>query len=290
MKLSILYRGPLSSCNYGCPYCPFAKHTETDAEHKADARALERFTNWITSQTETQFSIFFTPWGEALIRTRYQRALVRLTNLPNVDKAAIQTNGSCGLRWTDECNKAKLGLWVTFHPGETSRAEFLARCGAMTAKGLRYSVGVVGLKEHQGEIAALRAELPPEVYLWINAFKRVEDYYSAGELAFLESIDPLFPVNNVRHPSQGLACNTGEWVISVDGEGTVRRCHFVKTPIGNIYEPDWQSALKPRTCTNETCGCHIGYVHMPSLGLDRVFGEGILERIPVGPLKYSDSD
>ena len=25
MNLSILYRGPLSSCNYACGYCPFAK-------------------------------------------------------------------------------------------------------------------------------------------------------------------------------------------------------------------------------------------------------------------------
>ena len=40
MKLSILYRGPLSSCNYGCEYCPFAKHTETQAEHDADRAAL----------------------------------------------------------------------------------------------------------------------------------------------------------------------------------------------------------------------------------------------------------
>jgi len=36
MKVSILYRGPLSSCNYGGAYCPFAKHTETDDEHAAD--------------------------------------------------------------------------------------------------------------------------------------------------------------------------------------------------------------------------------------------------------------
>ena len=34
--LRILYRGPLSSCNYGCPYCPFAKHHETAAELKVD--------------------------------------------------------------------------------------------------------------------------------------------------------------------------------------------------------------------------------------------------------------
>ena len=46
LNLSILYRGPLSSCNYGCAYCPFAKHAETAAELDADRRALERFTDW----------------------------------------------------------------------------------------------------------------------------------------------------------------------------------------------------------------------------------------------------
>ena len=30
--LSLMYRGPLASCNYGCGYCPFAKHHETGAK------------------------------------------------------------------------------------------------------------------------------------------------------------------------------------------------------------------------------------------------------------------
>ena len=44
---------------------------------------------------------------------------------------------------------------------------------------MRFSVGVVGLKEHFGEIEALRRELPPDVYLWVNAYKREPDYYTA---------------------------------------------------------------------------------------------------------------
>src|SRR5205085_1024801 len=48
LNLSILYRGPLSSCNYGCAYCPFAKHAETAEELAADRRALERFTGWVS--------------------------------------------------------------------------------------------------------------------------------------------------------------------------------------------------------------------------------------------------
>ena len=42
MKLSILYRGPLSSCNYACDYCPFAKRKESYAQLEVDRRALER--------------------------------------------------------------------------------------------------------------------------------------------------------------------------------------------------------------------------------------------------------
>lgn len=280
MNLSLLYRGPLSSCNYGCPYCPFAKHAETDAEHQQDDLALQRFLNWVEAQRDIRLSVFFTPWGEALIRRRYQRALVRLTLLPQIDKVAIQTNGSCRLEWVEECDKAKLGLWVTYHPRETTRERFLARCRAMDARGARFSVGVVGMKEHATEIESLRRELPSHIYLWINAYKRIENYYSTAESQLFEAIDPLFPVNNQRHASLGRTCRTGHTIVSVDGDGTLRRCHFIKTPIGNIYEANWQTALQERPCTNATCGCHIGYVHMNDLNLYDAFDGGVLERIP----------
>lgn len=280
LNLQILYRGPLSSCNYGCDYCPFAKRRETDDEHGNDARALERFLDWVEGRKNDRISVFFTPWGEALVRRRYQQALVRLTNLENVEKAAIQTNGSCRFEWLERCDKAKLGLWVTYHPTQTTRAQFVERCAQMRARGARFSVGVVGLKEHFEEIEALRAALPPDVYLWVNAFKRVENYYSSADSEFLSQIDALFGFNNQYHPSLGRACATGESVISVDGNGTVTRCHFNKTRLGNLYQDDLQTLLKPRACENARCGCHIGYVHLRDLELDAVFGEGILERIP----------
>ena len=281
LNLQILYRGPLSSCNYGCPYCPFAKREESDAQHAVDAVALERFVSWIESRRNDTLSVFFTPWGEALVRTRYQRALARLTQMPNVAKIAIQTNGSCRFDWAEKCDKSKLGLWVTYHPGETTRAQFLARVDEMIGRGVRFSVGVVGLKEHFAEIELLRAALPREVYLWVNAFKRVENYYSVDESDFLSAIDELFPFNNRYHPSLGRACRTGETTISVDGDGTIRRCHFVKTPLGNIYDANWEGVLGARACENASCGCHIGYVHMAELGLYEKFGAGVLERIPV---------
>jgi MoaA/NifB/PqqE/SkfB family radical SAM enzyme len=284
MNLSILYRGPLSSCNYGCDYCPFAKHTETDSEHAADAAALERFVDWVEARRDHTISVLFTPWGEALVRRRYQRALVRLTNLPNVAKAAIQTNLSCRLDWIDECDRAKLGLWATYHPTQTPRERFLAKCAEADRRGARISVGVVGMKEHAEETEALRAALPEHIYLWVNAYKRVPDYYSADELRRFTEIDPLFPINTQRHPSLGRACRAGESVVSVDGEGTMRRCHFIRSAIGNIYRDDWAEALRDRPCENATCGCHIGYVHMDDLKLYDVFGDGVLERIPREPL------
>lgn len=281
MKLSILYRGPLSGCNYGCPYCPFAKKRESLAEHQADDAALKRFLDWVGQQAERhRISVFFTPWGEALIHGRYQRAFIRLSQMAHVDKVAIQTNLASRTEWVEQCDKSKVALWATYHPGEVSRADFLKQIQRFRERGIALSVGIVGMKEHADEIEAMRRELPPELYLWINAYKRLPDYYSSEDQARFEAVDPLFPVNNLRHPSMGKACFTGERILSVDGEGTMRRCHFIRSAIGNIYSEDWESALQPRLCSNETCGCHIGYVHMPHLGLGKVFGEGILERIP----------
>jgi MoaA/NifB/PqqE/SkfB family radical SAM enzyme len=280
LDLSILYRGPLSSCNYGCDYCPFAKHTETREEHEVDRRALERCVDWVAAREQDRIAVFFTPWGEALVRKRYQDALARLTSLPHLTKAAIQTNLSCRLEWVEACDKAKLGIWATYHPSQTRRERFLARCLDLDRRGVRFSVGMVGMKEHAGEIEAMRRALPQHIYLWVNAYKRRPDYYTAEEVRRLTAIDPLFPLNNQYHPSAGRACRAGHTVISVDGDGTMRRCHFVKTPLGNIYEPGFERALHSRPCSNATCGCHIGYVHMDELRLDQVFGASILERIP----------
>lgn len=282
MKLSVLYRGPLSSCNYGCEYCPFAKRQESPADHRKDSSALTRFLDWCETCGEeaVQLSVFFTPWGEALHHRRYQEAFVRLTNLPHIEKVTIQTNLSCRLEWVEQCDKSKMALWSTYHPGEVPRERFISRCMELRQRQIAFSVGIVGMQEHMAEIEFMRVALPDEVYVWLNAYKRVPDYYSADDLTFLQAIDPLFPMNSVRHPSKGRACRTGEHVISVDGDGTIRRCHFIKTPIGNIYDDEWKQALRPRLCTNDTCGCHIGYVHMPHLGLGEVFGAQILERIP----------
>ena len=74
-------------------------------------------------------------------------------------------------------------------------------------------------------------------------------------------------------------------MVSVDGEGTVRRCHFVPAVLGNLYDGSYRDALAPRPCPLDTCDCHIGYVHLEPLGLYDTFADGVLERIPalLGP-------
>lgn len=284
MKLSILYRGPLSSCNYGCVYCPFAKRRETRQELLLDRRALERFVAWVGRRVDDSMAVLFTPWGEALIRRSYQRALVDLTAMRHVRRAAIQTNLSAPLGWVEECDKQKLAFWATYHPTEISRSRFVKKALELVSRGVRFSVGVVGLREHFDEIEALRRELPPEVYVWVNAYRRGENSYTESEVRRLEAVDPLFRVNTRSYSSLGEACRAGSEVISVAGDGTARRCHFIEEPIGNIYENEngFEARLFERLCSNAECRCHIGYVHLDYLGLYNVFGAGILERIPEG--------
>src|SRR5260221_273444 len=65
LTLSILYRGPLSSCTYACGYCPFAKHTETREEHERDRLALERFVGWAGERLGRPVARAFTAPGAA---------------------------------------------------------------------------------------------------------------------------------------------------------------------------------------------------------------------------------
>ena len=276
--LSILYRGPLSSCNYGCEYCPFAKRKESRAELAEDRAALGRFVAWC-SDTEHRLSVLFTPWGEALTRRAYRDALATLSRLPHVRRVAAQTNLSGPLdAMLAQAEPARLALWCTYHPEWSTRARFLAQCAKLDAAGVRYSVGMVGFRRFLPEIRAMREALRDDVYLWVNAVKR--EPYEEADVREIEAIDPLFRINTVRHPSLGEACGAGEDVISVDGSGDIRRCHFVRDVIGNLYSGEL--ALRPRPCSERECGCHIGYVHMPRLGLSPIFGEGLLERVPDG--------
>ncbi|MFH8982981.1 STM4011 family radical SAM protein, partial [Streptomyces varsoviensis] len=279
--LTLLYRGPLASCDYDCPYCPFAKRRDSTAALRADRAALERFTGWAAERREDRLSVLFTPWGEGLVRSWYRRALVELSRLPHLRRVAIQTNLSCRTGWLADADTDRVALWCTYHPGQTPYGRFLDRTRELTALGVRFSVGVVGLPEHLDDARRLRADLPGHVYLWVNAAEG--HVYPDAEAARWTALDPLFPYSRHPHTSRGLPCRTGESVVSVDGDGTVRRCHFVRAELGNLYDGSYRAALRPRPCPLAVCDCHIGYVHLESLPLYDVFAGGVLERVPAQP-------
>src|SRR5688500_18574161 len=139
MKWSILYRGSLSSCNYGCDYCPFAKTRNTREELRRDAAELDRFTAGVGARRE-EIGVLFTPWGEALVHRSYQRAMAALSHLPNVWRVAAQTNLAGPLDWVREADREKLALWTTWHPTQVTMERFLQQCAQLDALGIRYSV------------------------------------------------------------------------------------------------------------------------------------------------------
>jgi len=273
----ILYRGPLSGCNYRCPYCPFAARRDTAGELATDRQALRRFCDWLAGRSET-FAVFFTPRGEALIHPWYRETMVELSRLPHIHKVAIQTNLSCSLDWVREGDPGKLAFWCSYHLSQVERTAFLQQCRLLRALGVSFSVGMVGMREHFDEIALMRDALPADVYLWINAYKRDPGYYSEDEITRLAAIDPLFRYNLPYYPSRGHACRCGSTTFFVDGEEIIHRCPFVPEPLGRL--DSFPAILQASPCPANTCHCHIGYAHMPELGLEAIFGDGILERVP----------
>lgn len=280
--LTLLYRGPLASCDYDCPYCPFAKRRDDPDTLRRDRTALERFTDRLAELGETdpgtRIAVLFTPWGEGLVRSWYRRAITRLSHLPNIERVAIQTNLSGRVGWLADCDPTSAALWATYHPGEVTHERFLAKARELSRMGVRYSVGVVGQPEHLAAAERMRRDLPEQVYLWINAAEGLG--YTDTEAAQWQRIDPHFGYSRHPHVSRGRPCRTGDSVLSVNGDGTLRRCHFVDDVLGNLYDDSFRSRLRRSPCPLEVCDCHIGYVHLESLDLYQVFNGGIVERIP----------
>lgn len=286
MKIDLSYRGPLASCNYDCIYCPFAKTFDDAETRRKDKTALARFYSWLCDrQGKDQFRVLFTPWGEALVRSWYRQTLVKLSHLAHVEKVVIQTNMSVNTAWLAEANLDKLALWITFHPSEISLEDFITKTLELDSLGVSYSVGIVGSKENMPYAEQLRKNLNKNTYLWVNAYKDEADYYQPSEQDFYQNIDPLFYVNNQNYPSLNQTCRSAVSAISVNGDGQIQPCHFVTSPLGNIYLQDLHHLLKDQfLCPKNSCDCYIGYRHLEHLKLESVYGERLLERIPINKI------
>lgn len=281
MNATVYFRGSLSSCNYDCPYCPFSKTRDTAVTLAKDRDQVRAFVAWAGQQQAEghRLSVFFNPYGEGLVHRWYREAMIELTAMPHVDKTAIQTNLSCKLDWIEQLDRDKAAFWVTYHPGQTTESTFLAQCLILYRQGVRFSVGSVGVKGAFDRLSSLRRALPDDVYMWINAFKDQKRYYTEADLAFLRGIDPHFDKNAADYDSMGRGCRTGLDVFFVQGSGIVKRCYKDRRVIGHLYRDGLAGLSADRPCGMRCCDCYIGYIHMPELQLDRLYGERILERI-----------
>ena len=279
--LTLLYRGSLSSCNYDCPYCPFAKRRDSRAALARDAAEVARFLDWARGAAH-ELRVLFTPWGEALVRRHYREAVLALAALPQVRQVAVQTNLAAPLSWLEDAPPGKVALWCTYHPGQTTLARFTERCARLRAMGVAHSVGVVALREHFDAIRALRAALPADCHVWLNPYdRRGPGYYRPEDLAWLDAVDPWFPLGRENLGSRGAACRTGEDVFSVDGAGEVQRCHFVPQRLGNLYTDGLEAMIATRPCPRLRCDCFIGYAHRKDSPVYQDFGDGVLARVPL---------
>ncbi|RKN75898.1 STM4011 family radical SAM protein [Paenibacillus ginsengarvi] len=281
MNATVYFRGSLSSCNYDCPYCPFSKTKDSSATLAADRQQVRTFVDWASRQGAEghRLEIFFNPYGEGLVHRWYREAMVELSHMEHIDKVAIQTNLSVKLDWTSELEPSRAAFWATYHPGQTGEEAFVRQCLTLYRRGVPFSVGSVGVKSAFDALASMRRTLPVDVYMWVNAFKDKRDYYSDADLDFLRGIDPHFGLNAADYDSRGRECRTGYDVFYVQGAGTVKRCYKDRSVIGHLYRDGLDGLSKARACRMNDCDCYIGYIHMPELGLERVYGNRKLERI-----------
>ncbi len=276
-RLGILWRGPLDSCNYSCGYCPFAKRRGLRRVLDADRAALARFVGWV-EKSACSLEILLTPYGEGLIWPWYRDALVRLSQLPHVRRIGIQTNGSAPMGFLSAANLGSVALWISWHPTEVTRERFAAKALALHDAGVRFSVGAVAVPGQIDAVEALRELLPAAIPMWINA-QKPGVRYDAEAVARWSRLDPGFPLDRHPHRTKGRRCVTGEEVVSVVGDGEIRRCHFVDDVLGNLYEADLDAILGPRPCPRARCDCYIGYANLPDLDLRGAYGEDLLTRM-----------
>jgi MoaA/NifB/PqqE/SkfB family radical SAM enzyme len=285
MTLLVLFRSRLEWCNYTCPYCPWnAEQTRVSAqEFREDARRVHRVIDRVV-ELPRRVEFFITPRAEYLVLPHWREAVARLCALPQVERVTVQTNLSFDVpAFLDTLTPGKLALWTTYHPSEVDDAGLEALLGKwrlLRRRGVPFSVGIVGTRDNLRHAETLRARLDPAVYLWVNAYKREADYYSALELARLRGVDPWFDLNNQHYSSLAQPCTAGQRAVYLDDEGDLRRCFFVGEVIGNLFRDGWRTLDAPLGCPVRTCHCYVGQMHVVDLDFRAVYGQYLAARIP----------
>jgi hypothetical protein len=257
-------------------YCPWNANeirVESDAFRDDEAR-LNRIIERVAGSAATSGRIFYHAQGRISGIALLRDAVRRLSALPHVRRVTVQTN----LAWdvasflpTVDVNK--LALWTTYHPTEVDAFGLEAlhvKWEALRSAGVRFSVGIVGTRDNLDAMdAAACADCRPNVYLWVNAYKREGAYYtSARRPQRIRTIDPYFDLNDQIFPESPVSrCTAGSHAVYLDDEGDLRRCFFVGKVIGNLFRDGWQTLPAPTSCPIATCHCYVGHMHVVELDI-----------------------
>lgn len=281
MRYTLVYRCNIKYCNYTCSYCPFSKYTLNENNIEKDKKMFKKFIAFLKS-SEDNFKILIAPKGEVLGLDYYKNNLTELSNLPNIDELVIQTNLSGDLNWLKNVDRNNLKLWVTYHPHQVKLEKFLLQIEKLINLNVKFSVGTVGIKENINKICALKDKLlniDKSIYLWINAYKDIKDYYSNEDINKLLEIDEYFNINNKNYICDYENCNAGKNVFWIEGNGIIHKCYRNNNPLGSLYKDKLNSLRDIPMKKNEICKCYTGYIHLQNLCLDLVYKESLLARI-----------
>lgn len=282
MEYTLYYRNFYKYCNYKCYYCPFSKYEFNKVMLKKDEKYFEKFTSFL-KQSSDKYKIFIAPRGEILNFEHYKSGIKDLTFMDNVSEIVIQTNLSGDLGWLKYINKEKLILWTTYHPNEVRLEDFFSNLQNSDKEEIRFTVGVVGIKENFDNIKKLEEKLKflerTKPYLWINAYKDTKNYYSDEDIKFLKDIDPLFEVNLKDYDSRGKICSTGRNVFWVEYNGIIHRCWQDKKITGNIFKDKISDIMNKKVCEYSKCTCYIGYTNIEELELEKIYKKSLLGRM-----------
>lgn len=282
---NIYYRGLLSSCNYSCTYCCFAKSKPDKTELSRDKECLKRFCDFIdTTEFKNEVSIFFTPYGEGLVHDHYVEAIGKLAINPKCKYVSCQTNLSFNeyeflekLRAL-KVDLSKVKLWASCHPEMVSIDKFVDKVKLLKAS-IDLCVGIVAIPGALENVFEFRKQLPKDVYMWINAKEREKTRYTESEVKSLIEVDPLFYNELKRNKVQNSCCNAGSDSVFIRANGDVFACHINKNRMFNIYTN--QSVVEPFKCDKRFCDCYLSYSNRYDLELERYFGEYTPIRVPL---------
>lgn len=273
----------MKSCNYTCPYCPFSKRKVSKEQMKKDKKYMEKFMNFLKN-SHKKFNVFLAPKGEILTFDYYKEIIAQISHFNNIGEIVVQTNLSSDLQWLKDVNRDKLILWTTYHPEQVEHTDFLKQVNRLVDNHIKFTVGVVGIKENFKEIKEMKVSLNQlgknKPYFWINAYKDIKNYYTNQDIQFLKEIDKLFEINLKDYPSIDANCKAGNHTFFVEWNGMVHRCWQDKKVLGNIYRDDLDDISMESRCRKKVCSCFIGYSHMENLNLDKIYKNSLLGRTP----------